>query len=53
MNCILSFDMSPECLAYHNKAFELGIIKANISEYDKWLSNKLINCVCTKQGQFV
>lgn len=47
MNCLLPFDLEPECRAYHNKAFELGIIKANLKEYDKWLSQKLINWIDT------
>ncbi len=51
MNCLLPFDLEPECRAYHNKAFELGIIKANLKEYDKWLSQKLINCVGIDDGE--
>ena len=35
--------MSPGCITYHNKAFPLGIIKANLRQYDVWLSGKLIN----------
>ena len=30
--------------AYQNIAFPLGIIKANIVDYDVWLCNRLINC---------
>ncbi len=47
MNRTLPFDMEVECIAYHNRAFELGIIKANLSEYRKWLPQKLINCLYT------
>lgn len=45
-NCyILPFELNVEMKVYHNKAFPLGSIKANIKEYDTWLCNKLINCV--------
>ena len=33
---------------YHNKSFPLGAIKANLVDYDVWVSNKLINCVLGK-----
>ena len=46
MKTKLPFDISPGCIAYHNKAFPLGIMKANIDNYDEWLAGKLINCVC-------
>lgn len=52
MECILPFCVDVEMRMYHNKAFPLGIIKANISNYDIWLCNKLINCVCRKSGAF-
>ena len=45
-NCLLPFTIDVEMRAYHKKAFPLGIIKANIADYDVWLCNKLINCVC-------
>lgn len=44
--CLLPFTIDVEMRAYHNKSFPLGIIKANIADYDVWLCNKLINCIC-------
>lgn len=44
-NCLLPFTIDVEMRAYQNKSFPLGIIKANIADYDVWLCNKLINCV--------
>lgn len=49
---ILLFDLNVEMRMYHNKAFPLGIIKANIKNYDLWLCNKLINCVNWSSGSF-
>lgn len=46
MKIKLPFDISPGCITYHDKAFPLGIMKANIDDYDEWLAGKLINCVC-------
>lgn len=43
-SCILPFTIDVEMRGYHNRAFPLGVIKANISDYDIWLCNKLINC---------
>lgn len=31
--------------AYHNTAFPLGAIKANIPNYEIWLCNRYINCI--------
>lgn len=45
---ILPYEMQVESIAFHHHAFPLGIIKANISEYDQWLSNKYINCIASK-----
>lgn len=42
-SCILPFETDVEMRAYHHWAFPLGIIKANISDYDCWLCNKLID----------
>lgn len=44
--CLLPFTIDVEMRAYHNRSFPMGIIKANIADYDVWLCNKLINCVC-------
>ena len=52
MNCVLPFDMSPGCIAYHNKAFPLGILKANLKEYDLWMTSKFINCIYRKNEHF-
>ncbi len=43
--CLLPFTIDVEMRAYHNRSFPLGIVKANIADYDVWLCNKLINCV--------
>lgn len=52
MEYLLPFDMSPGCLAYQNKAFPLGIIKANLKrDYNVWIANKFINCVYRKKSQ--
>ena len=52
MKYLLPFDISPGCLAYHNKAFPLGIIKANLEkDYDIWIANKFINCVYRHKSQ--
>lgn len=40
----LPFALDVPCIAYHNLAFPLGIMKANISNFDEWLCNKLIDC---------
>mgnify|MGYP003379219240 FL=1 len=40
---LLPFKLDVEMRMYHNKSFSLGIIKANINDYDIWLCNKLIN----------
>lgn len=42
---ILPFELDVEMRAYHNRAFPLGVFKANIADYDKWLCGKLINFV--------
>lgn len=49
---ILPFTTDVEILAYQNKAFPLGIIKANVSEYDIWLCNKFVNCILKINGEF-
>lgn len=46
MGKCLPFTIDVEMRVYQNKAFPLGIIKANIADYDVWLCNKLINCIC-------
>ena len=43
---LLPFTLDVEMRMYHNKSFPLGIIKSNIKDYDSWLCNKLINCIC-------
>lgn len=45
MGVVLPFELDVEMRMYHNKSFPLGIIKANIDDYDVWLCNKLIDCV--------
>lgn len=40
----LPFALDVPCIAYHNLAFPLGIMKANINNFDEWLCNKLIDC---------
>lgn len=42
---ILPFTIDVEMRMYHNKSFPLGVIKANIDNYNIWLCNKLITCV--------
>ena len=42
---VLPFKKNVEMLAYQNRAFWLGIVKANLENYDMWLCNKLVNCV--------
>lgn len=49
---LLPFELNVEMRMYHNKSFPLGIIKANINDYDIWLCNKLINCVYKENGNF-
>lgn len=43
---ILPYEMQVEAIVYQHRAFALGIIKPNIREYDQWLCNKFINCIC-------
>lgn len=43
--CELPFEIDVEIKSFQNIAFRLGIIKANICNYDLWLSNRMINCV--------
>ncbi len=50
--CILPFTRDVEMVAYQNKAFPLGIIKANLQEYDIWLCNKLVNTILKLNGEF-
>lgn len=38
---LLPFELDVEMRMYHNKSFPLGIIKANINDYDIWLCKKL------------
>ena len=48
--CLLPFTLDVDMLTYHNRAFPLGVIKANIKDYDVWLCNKLINCFFRENG---
>lgn len=49
----LPFTLDVEMRAYHNKAFTLGVIKANLKEdYEIWLCNKLINSIQRSNGVF-
>lgn len=41
---ILPFTIDVPSIAYHNLAFPLGIMKANINNFDEWLCGKLIDC---------
>lgn len=50
--CILPFTVDVEMKAYHNKAFPLGVMKANMPDYEIWLCNKLINCMHRLSGSF-
>lgn len=49
---LLPFELDVEMRMYHNKSFPLGIIKANINDYDIWLCNKLINCIYRNNETF-
>ena len=40
---VLPYELNVESIAYQNEAFSLGILKANIQDYDCWLCNKCIN----------
>lgn len=40
----LPFTLDVPSIAYHNRAFPLGVMKANIRNFDEWLCNKLIDC---------
>ena len=45
MKYILPFDIEAPSIAYHNKAFPLGIMKANLPDFDTWICNKRINSI--------
>lgn len=49
---VLPFSIDVEMRMYQDKAFPLGIIKANLNDYDIWLCGKLINCVYKYSGVF-
>ena len=40
---ILPYELNVESIAYQTQAFPLGIVKANVADYDCWLCNKCIN----------
>ena len=42
---VLPFTLVVPSMAYHNRAFPLGIMKANLKDFDAWLCNKLIQCI--------
>lgn len=42
---VLPYTLDVEVRMYQDKAFPLGVIKANIDNYDIWLCNKLFDCV--------
>lgn len=39
----LPYEINVEMKTYQSRAFPLGIMKANVDDYDTWLCNKLIN----------
>jgi len=43
---ILPYDLNVESIASQTHAFSLGVIKANLQNYDCWLTNKYVNFVC-------
>ena len=45
MKHTLPFEISAHSIAYHNKAFPLGIMKANLLDFDTWICNNLINSI--------
>lgn len=47
---ILPFTLNVEMVAYQNRAFWLGIAKANLYKYELWLCNKLTNSVFWENG---
>lgn len=49
---ILPYELNVESIAYQSQAFPLGIIKANIPDYDCWLCNKCINFYITADYKF-
>lgn len=49
---LLPFEIDVEMRTYQYIAFPLGIIKANLKDYDIWLCGKLINCVKWSSGVF-
>lgn len=49
---ILPFTIDVELRPYHNKAFPIGIAKANMADYDIWLCNKFINSYMSIRGDF-
>ena len=42
---MLPFVLDVPSISYHNKAFPLGVMKANLKNFDCWICNKLIQCV--------
>ena len=53
MSIILPFEIDPISRAYHNIAFPLGIIQANLIDFNVWLSNKLVDCVYHEYDNFL
>lgn len=51
-SAVLPFTIDVELRPYHNKAFPIGIAKANMADYDIWLCNKFINVFKTSDGAF-
>lgn len=49
-SCVLPFSLNVESKTYQHTVFPLGIIKANIKDYDIWLCNKFINCIIVDGG---
>lgn len=45
MKHVLPFALDAPSISYHNKAFPLGVMKANLKNFDIWMCNKLIQCV--------
>ena len=44
---ILPYKLNVESISYQTHAFPLGIVKANIQDYDRWLCSKCINFYIT------
>ena len=50
--CILPFELDVELKTYQSTAFPLGIMKANLRDYDIWLCNKFIQTTWYNEGNF-